>query len=103
MWALHLQRTAAGAVAAGVCGVDGETVLRRPDSLPPLPDRCEDPQLRPVAANLTLPVWVGVDASVKRDATALVAVTWDRETRRVRVVCHRIFQPSAKDPLDFER
>src|SRR5262245_52390558 len=34
MWALHLQRTAAGTVAAGVCRVDGETVLRWPDSPP---------------------------------------------------------------------
>ena len=30
---------------------------------------------RPVVANAELPVWVGVDASVKRDSTAIVAAT----------------------------
>jgi phage terminase large subunit-like protein len=49
-----------------------------------------------------LPVWVGIDASVKRDSTAIVAVTWDRDARKVRLVFHRIFQPSPDEPLDFE-
>ena len=65
-------------------------------------DRCVDPELRPVLADPGLPIWVGIDASVKRDATALVAVTWDDEHRQVRLVRHRIFQPSPDEPLDFE-
>ena len=65
-------------------------------------DACVDDALRPVLADPSLPVWVGVDASVKRDSTAIVAVTWDAEAKRVRLVWHRIFQPTAKEPLDFE-
>jgi hypothetical protein len=49
-----------------------------------------------------LPVWIGVDASLKRDSTAIVCTTWDEREKRVRLVWHRIFQPSPKDPLDFE-
>jgi predicted DNA-binding transcriptional regulator AlpA len=61
-----------------------------------------DPDETPLLSNHTLPVWVGVDASVKRDSTAIVAVTWDRIERKVRVVWHRVWQPSAAEPLDFE-
>src|SRR5262249_23239932 len=50
----------------------------------------------------SLPVWVGVDASVKHDSTAVVAVTFDRRARCARLVCHRIFQPSPDQPIDFE-
>ena len=31
-----------------------------------------------------------------------MATTWDRETKKVRLVWHRIFQPSPESPLDFE-
>jgi hypothetical protein len=65
-------------------------------------DACVHPDLRPLVSDTRLPVWVGVDASVKRDSTALVACTWDRQVNKVRVVTHRIFQPSAAEPLDFE-
>jgi len=63
---------------------------------------CEDAALRPVVADRALTVWVGVDASVKRDSTAIVAVTWDPAVKKVRLVWHRIFQPSPDAPLDFE-
>jgi phage terminase large subunit-like protein len=63
---------------------------------------CVDVQARPLVIDKSLPVWVGVDASVKRDSTAIVACTWDRKANKVRLVMHRIFQPSADDPLDFE-
>jgi hypothetical protein len=43
-----------------------------------------------------------VDASVKRDSSAIVAATWDRSENQVRVVAHRVFQPSQAEPLDFE-
>lgn len=65
-------------------------------------DQCVDAELRPVVGDRALPLFVGVDASVKRDATAIVAVTWDHDSKRVRLVTHRIFQPSPKEPLDFE-
>jgi phage terminase large subunit-like protein len=47
-------------------------------------------------------VWIGVDASVKRDSTAVVAVAFDKKLQRVRLVAHRIFQPTPNQPLDFE-
>jgi phage terminase large subunit-like protein len=65
-------------------------------------DACVDQELRPVIADKDLPIWVGVDASVKRDSTAIVAVTWDREKKHARLVMHRVFQPTGNDPLDFE-
>ena len=65
-------------------------------------DECVDIAARPLVADRQLPVWVGVDASVKRDSTAIVCTTWDDSIKRVRLVWHRIFQPSPYDPLDFE-
>jgi phage terminase large subunit-like protein len=65
-------------------------------------DRCVDPTAHLLLADRALPVWVGVDASVKRDSTAIVACTYDRMANKVRMVWHRVFQPSAADPLDFE-
>jgi phage terminase large subunit-like protein len=60
-------------------------------------------EARPEIAPDHLPVWVGVDASTKRDSTAIVAVTYDHwDTKKVRLVAHRVFQPSPDDPLDFE-
>jgi len=64
--------------------------------------RCIDANYAPPAADKNLSVWVGIDASVKRDSTAIVVVTWDRDCNKVRLVFHRIFQPSSKEPLDFE-
>jgi hypothetical protein len=66
-------------------------------------DACVDSNSTQVFANKSLPIWVGVDASVKHDSTAIVAVTWDKVACKVRLVNHRIFQPSADQPLDFER
>jgi phage terminase large subunit-like protein len=65
-------------------------------------DACVDPAVTPLVVDRELPVWVGIDASTKRDSTAIVAVTWDSETSKVRIVFHRVFQPSPKEPLNFE-
>lgn len=65
-------------------------------------DACVDPALKPVVTDRQLPIWVGIDASVKRDSTAIVACTWDRKAQQVRLVQHRVFQPSPDQPLDFE-
>jgi phage terminase large subunit-like protein len=56
----------------------------------------------PVASDRYLPIWVGIDASVKRDSTALVACTYDAKSKRVRLIAHKIFQPTPDAPLDFE-
>jgi Phage Terminase len=61
---------------------------------------CVNPDLSPVLADPHLSVWVGVDASIKRDSTAVVAATF--ADGKVRLVWHRTFQPSPSDPLDFE-
>ena len=50
-----------------------------------------------------MPLWVGVDASTKRDSTALVAVTLDKKTQIVKLVGHRVFTPSPGDPINFEQ
>jgi phage terminase large subunit-like protein len=65
-------------------------------------DACVNPALSPALTDPSLSVWVGVDASVKRDSTAVVAATFDHAAKKVRLVWHRIFQPSPEDPLDFE-
>jgi hypothetical protein len=65
-------------------------------------DACVDPNNGRHVTNRGLSIWVGVDASVKHDSTAIVAVTWDHQMQKVRLVSHRVFQPSPDDPLDFE-
>jgi phage terminase large subunit-like protein len=64
-------------------------------------DCCVDPTLTPVFADKNLLVDIGVDASVKHDSTAIVATT-PLSDKRVRLVTHRIFQPTPDQPLDFE-
>ena len=59
-----------------------------------------DPAAKPVLADRLMSVWVGVDASIKHDSTAIVAVTWD--DTKPRLVAHRVFQPQPDDPIDFE-
>jgi phage terminase large subunit-like protein len=53
----------------------------------------------PPAADTTLDVYVGLDASVKHDSTALVAVAW-REGR-MQLIAHREYKPSKDQPIDF--
>jgi phage terminase large subunit-like protein len=65
-------------------------------------DACTDAAAFPLVADQDLPIWVGIDASVKRDSTAIVACTWDDEFKKVRLVMHRVFQPTSASPLDFE-
>jgi phage terminase large subunit-like protein len=55
----------------------------------------------PVVADRKLQVVLGVDASTKRDASAVVACSWDAATKRVRVVAHKVFVPG-KEALDLE-
>ena len=65
-------------------------------------DKCVDPRLGHAVGDRGLSIWVGVDASIKRDSTAIVATTWDQKAQQVRLVAHRVFQPSPDEPLDFE-
>ena len=61
-----------------------------------------DPSLCPVVSDPSLPIFIGVDASTKRDSTAIVATTFDNRTQQVRLVTHKIFQPTPDQPLNFE-
>ena len=65
-------------------------------------DRCIDPNWSPVIIDKTLPVYVGCDASVKKDSTAIAAMFFDRSVNKVRLISHRIFQPTKAEPLNFE-
>jgi phage terminase large subunit-like protein len=65
-------------------------------------DACVNPALGSVPVDLFMPIWVGCDASTKHDSSAIVAVTFDTKHQIVRLVCHRIFQPTPEEPLDFE-
>ena len=65
-------------------------------------DACVQPSLTPIMHNRQIHVWVGVDASTKRDGTALVAVTFDKKTKCVRLIAHHVFTPTPGDPIDFE-
>ena len=65
-------------------------------------DNCVDVDRGHVVGNPMLPIWVGIDASVKHDSTAIVAVTWDKREQTVRLCFHRVFQPSPDAPLNFE-
>jgi Phage Terminase len=65
-------------------------------------DQCVDANARMLVADPRLEVFVGIDASVKHDSTAIVAVAFDRAARVARLVWHRIFQPTPDEPLNFE-
>lgn len=63
-------------------------------------DACVDAEARPVLADLNLVVYVGLDASLRHDTTALAAVQYDAKAQRVRLVAHKLFRPSGED-IDF--
>jgi phage terminase large subunit-like protein len=65
-------------------------------------DACVDPGLTPVAphSDLRLRLSVGVDAAVKHDSAAVVAVAHDGQ--RLRLVGHRIWTPRRGESLDLE-
>jgi phage terminase large subunit-like protein len=65
-------------------------------------DQCVLPDLVPLREDRSLSIWVGVDASVKRDSTALVACAYSRQSKVVRLIAHRVFTPTPGDPIDFE-
>ena len=56
-------------------------------------DRIVDPQLSALPADLFRENYVGCDALTKRDSSANVAVIFDRDRQKVRLVNLRIFQP----------
>ncbi len=65
-------------------------------------DGCVNSNCAPIPRDASLPVFVGVDASVKRDSTAIVACSYDKLTKKVQLIAHRVFQPAPDDPINFE-
>ena len=51
------------------------------------------PELGHTHADLFREVFVGVDASVKHDSSAIAVVSFDRAAQMVQLCTHRIFQP----------
>ena len=66
-------------------------------------DGCVDRELRPlIGTDKHQQLFIGVDASVKHDNSACVAVRWDHTRERLLLSQHRIWQPSYWRPLDLE-
>lgn len=68
---------------------------------PDLWDACVDRDRTPLLPTREAPLYVGVDASTKHDASAVVAVRWEGE--RLALAHHRIWRPSPEHPLDLEQ
>jgi phage terminase large subunit-like protein len=65
-------------------------------------DACVRPDLTPTHADLFTEAFVGIDASYKHDSAAICVTTFDKNTQMVRLLNHKVFQPSPDAPLDFE-
>jgi phage terminase large subunit-like protein len=65
-------------------------------------DACVRPGLAPVNADLFCEAFVGIDASYKHDSAAICVTAFDQSTQMVRLLNHKVFQPSPDAPLDFE-
>jgi len=65
-------------------------------------DACVDRQLGPVISSNKHVIWLHVDASTKRDSSAVVGTYYDRDEEKVVLACHKIWQPTPEEPLDLE-
>jgi phage terminase large subunit-like protein len=63
-------------------------------------DSCVDPDHSPPLPNKSIHLWVGVDASVKKDRSAVVSVYKDGD--KIKLGPKRFWQPTAADPMDLE-
>ena len=63
-------------------------------------DRCVDPNHSPPLANKHMKLFVGVDASVKKDRSAVVSVY--RDNGKIKLGPKRFWQPTPNDPMDLE-
>jgi phage terminase large subunit-like protein len=48
------------------------------------------------------PLYVGIDAGIKHDNAARVAVKWDEDGEKLILVSHRIWKPTPTQPLNLE-
>ena len=63
-------------------------------------DRCVDPYHKPPLPNKEIALRVGVDASVKKDRSAVVTVYRDGD--QIKLGPKRFWQPTSADPMDLE-
>jgi phage terminase large subunit-like protein len=63
-------------------------------------DKCVDRGYSPPLPNKSIRLYVGADASVKRDRSAVVSVC--REGNSVKLGPFRVWQPSPGQPMDYE-
>jgi len=63
-------------------------------------DACVDRDYSPPLPDKSIHLWVGVDASVKKDRSAVVSVY--REDGKLKLGPKRFWQPSGADPMDLE-
>lgn len=63
-------------------------------------DACVNEKHHPPLPNKNIQLWVGVDASTKKDRSAVVSVY--REGDKVKLGPKRFWQPTSEDPMDLE-
>lgn len=63
-------------------------------------DKCVNKDLAPILPDKKIKIWVGVDASVSGDSTAVVAVT--RRKGKIILANYKKWQPTKKNPIDLE-
>ena len=63
-------------------------------------DGCVDRKHRPVLANKEIELIIGCDIGIKHDSCAVVGVM--KSENKIKVACHRKWQPSKKNPIDLE-
>jgi phage terminase large subunit-like protein len=64
-------------------------------------DAVTDQSLRPLVSDRDKTIFVGLDCSVRKDTTAIVAAAFESKTGRVRIVTHKCFRPTSFAPIDF--
>ena len=65
-------------------------------------DACIDEDHRPLLPSTDTTLFVGVDASLKHDSSAVIAVTYDPDDGRVVLARHRIWTPVKGQTLDLD-
>ena len=63
-------------------------------------DQCVNEESTPVLPDKNIKIWVGVDASISGDSTAVVAVT--RRKDKIILANYKKWQPTKENPIDLE-
>ncbi len=63
-------------------------------------DRCVDKKHRPALPNKETSLVIGIDIGISHDCSAVVALARDED--KIKLACHRAWQPSKKKKIDLE-